>query len=204
MIKLNHLTYKYSGGAKLFSQAPLNLEIAGKGITLIEGANGSGKSTLIKLILGELPCPKKDMLDFSDLKSEEIAYLAQSEHLAPKNPFTVRDALFLGNPQAYRKRLSMKYALVNLKRCGLEKKLLSTRLYELSGGQRKRVFIARALMASTRLLVLDEPFANLDSKTVKDLVILFKQFTTKGPAVLLSAHQLANELDLKPDKIIQL
>lgn len=151
----------------------INIEIMQGEYVCIFGDNGSGKSTLVKTILGLIPKMKGEILFGEGLKQKSIGYLPQkNENLVgfPASVFEVVRSgclnrlgygLFYGKKDIKR----VKEAMEVLKITALENRSFS----ELSGGQQQRVLLARALCATDKLLILDEPFTGLDGITAQQL-----------------------------------
>lgn len=160
-------------------------------LTAIVGANGSGKSTLVKATAGTLK-PMSGNCVLSD--GVRVAYLPQLSELDRSFPARVIDLVSLGlwpkrglfgrhraeDRQAVRAALSA----VGLK--GLEKRAIDT----LSGGQLQRALFARVLVQDADLILLDEPFNAIDSRTVSDLIELIKRWHEQGRTILVVVHDL--------------
>ena len=170
-----------------------NLNFSYDGITVLEdvsfhlnpgnylcvvGENGSGKSTLIKGLLG-LKTPDRGVIRFGEgLKSTEIGYLPQQTQVQKDFPASVEEVVLSGCLNALGRRLrygeaERSRAQQNMERMGIEE--LKTKSYQaLSGGQQQRVLLARALCATRKLLLLDEPVTGLDPIATGELYNLIK------------------------------
>ena len=144
----------------------------------IVGENGSGKSTLMKGILG-LKEPSEGEIVFGDgLKANEIGYLPQQTGIQRDFPASVGEVVLSGRISGMGHRLSYSRAdraaaSENLERMGIEE--LKDRCYmELSGGQQQRVLLARAMCATKKLLLLDEPVTGLDPNAANEMYNLIK------------------------------
>ncbi len=165
----------------------------------IVGENGSGKTTLMKTILG-LQKPLGGRILFGDgLKRAEIGYLPQQTVVQKDFPATVREIVLSGcqarcGRRPFYSREEKILAETNMERMAL--KNLSGRCYrELSGGQQQRVLLARALCATQKLLVLDEPVAGLDPKMTAEMYALIRRLNREdGLTVLMISHDLAAAL----------
>lgn len=144
----------------------------------IVGENGSGKSTLMKGILG-LKEPSKGEIVFGDgLKANEIGYLPQQTGIQRDFPASVGEVVLSGRisgmgHRLFYSRADREAASENLERMGIEE--LKDRCYmELSGGQQQRVLLARAMCATKKLLLLDEPVTGLDPNAANEMYNLIK------------------------------
>jgi len=144
----------------------------------VVGENGSGKSTLIKGLLG-LKAPDSGSLRFGDgLKATEIGYLPQQTQLQRDFPASVYEVVLSGCLNSLGRRLhynaaDRERARFNMERMGIED--LAERSYQaLSGGQQQRVLLARALCATKKLLLLDEPVTGLDPIATGEMYNLIK------------------------------
>ncbi|MGB4761869.1 MAG: metal ABC transporter ATP-binding protein [Candidatus Saccharimonas sp.] len=164
------------------------------------GMNGAGKSTLFKAIMNAVPTLGGTVrLDGYTVKVAQkkgvVAYVPQTEAVDWEFPVSVRDVVMMG-----------RYGFMNiLRRPNANDEVLVTKAIErvhladfadrqvgqLSGGQRKRVFVARALAQGASILLLDEPFAGVDAKTEASLVELLKELQSQGITTLIAAHDLA-------------
>ena len=161
----------------------------------IVGENGSGKSTLMKTLL-RLMAPISGAITMGDgLQQNEIGYLPQQTHVQKDFPASVQE-IVLSGCQA-RKGFHPFYskdekdrARTNMERMGIVD--YSRRCYrELSGGQQQRVLLARALCASDKLLLLDEPVAGLDPKVTAELYRLIQQLNEEGLTIIMISHDIA-------------
>lgn len=173
----------------------LNFSIETGDYLCIAGENGSGKSTLIKGLLGLIrPAWGTIRMDRS-LKAREIGYLPQQGAFQRDFPAGVFEVVLSGrqNHRGLRPFYSRKdktAAAENLKRLGIEN--LRRNCYrELSGGQQRRVLLARALCASEKLLVLDEPAAGLDPLVTADLYRLLSEINRDlGVTLVMVSHDI--------------
>lgn len=144
----------------------------------IVGENGSGKSTLVKGLLG-LKAPESGSIIFGDgLKTTEIGYLPQQTQLQRDFPASVREVVLSGCLNSLGRRLhynraDRERARMNMERMGVEE-LADKSYQELSGGQQQRVLLARALCATKKLLLLDEPVTGLDPIATGEMYNLIK------------------------------
>lgn len=171
----------------------LNGEVAPGTLVAVIGPNGAGKSTLLRGIVGILR-PLDGSIHLGGLDSRDIAYLPQSAEIDRSFPISVFDfvatglwrttGLFGGIGKAAREKILHAIAAVGLN--GFENRPIGT----LSGGQMQRVLFARVLLQDASLIVLDEPFNAIDSKTTVDLLALVKRWHGEGRTVLAALHDL--------------
>jgi zinc/manganese transport system ATP-binding protein len=159
------------------------------------GANGSGKTTLIRTILGFV-APSSGSVSFDGGgKAASVGYVPQKFSLDPYMPMRARDLVALGldgnrlgvplPSQARRRKVDEMLEAVEAT------PFADQRIGRLSGGQQQRVLIAHALIRRPRLLLLDEPLANLDMRSVAGIVALLRRLSREfQTSVLLSAHDM--------------
>jgi len=172
------------------------------------GANGSGKTTLIRTILGFVAPTSGGVVFEGGAKAASVGYVPQKFSLDPYMPMLARDLVGLGLdgarlgiplPSRSRRR-KVDEMLEAVEATGFA----DQRLGSLSGGQQQRVLIAHALIRRPRLLLLDEPLANLDMRSVAGIVTLLRRLSREhGITVLLSAHDM-NPLLSMMDRIVYL
>lgn len=161
-------------------------------ITALIGANGAGKSTLIQAIMGELK-PIAGRIE-CDVPKERRAWLPQQLALDLTFPMSVEELIMTGTWPShgalkgycgphYRKAREV------MKRLGISH-LAHRPLGELSGGQRQRALLGRTLMQEAELLLLDEPFANVDIETVEVLTGVLRDMADEGVTVIVVLHDL--------------
>ena len=160
----------------------------------IVGENGSGKSTLIRTIL-RLQSPMSGSLTYGDgLRKNEIGYLPQQTAAQKDFPASVYEVVISGclNKSGLSPFYSAKQktlAKENMELMGITH--LKDRCYrELSGGQQQRVLLARALCASSKLILLDEPVAGLDPKVTADMYEIIKDLNKRGITVIMVSHDI--------------
>ena len=168
LIELKDLTLGYDKDIVL---KDINLSIDENDFICIVGPNGSGKSTLVKGILGLLK-PIKGKVIYNGLKQNYIGYMPQETKVDSNFPASVLEIVLSGtlnnNKGFFYSKEQKEIALKNLKLLGIER-LKNKSFCDLSGGQRQKVLLARSLSATTKLLILDEPSNNLDSKSKSEL-----------------------------------
>ncbi|MGV0656144.1 metal ABC transporter ATP-binding protein [Mycolicibacterium thermoresistibile] len=176
------------------------------------GMNGSGKSTLFKTIVGLVrPDTGRVLLDGDPpavaRKRGAISYVPQSEQIDWSFPLSIHDVVMTGRygHQGFtrRPRAADRAAVAAaLDRVGLTD-LARRQIGQASGGQRKRAFVARAIAQEADILLLDEPFAGVDTRTETALIALLRQLAADGKTVLVSTHDLRS-LSTLADEVILL
>jgi manganese/iron transport system ATP-binding protein len=170
-------------------------------ITGLVGVNGAGKSTLFKAIMGFLPLARGRIrllgLPVRDaLRQNLVAYVPQAEEVDWSFPVLVEDVVMMGRfghmgllrrPTA-KDRQKVDEALARLGLTDLRHRQIG----ELSGGQKKRVFLARALAQEGRIILLDEPFTGVDVKTEEQIIALLRKLRDEGHVMLVSTHNLGS------------
>ncbi|MEM8760350.1 MAG: zinc ABC transporter ATP-binding protein AztA [Pseudomonadota bacterium] len=169
----------------------LHAEIAAGSLTAVVGPNGAGKSTLLKCVAGTLT-PLEGHVSVAIADRQNIAYLPQHSDIDRSFPLSVFELVamglwremgaFGGLGWALRARVDEAIAAVGL--TGLETRSIGT----LSGGQMQRTLFARLLLQDARLVLLDEPFAAVDSATLSDLLRIIGQWHAEERTVLAVLH----------------
>ncbi len=170
-------------------------------ITALVGMNGSGKSTLFKAIMGFVPVTGGSISVLgqpvrSALKRNIVAYVPQSEDIDWNFPVLVEDAVMMGrygrmNWLRTARREDHEAVSAALERVGMAA-FRKRQIGELSGGQKKRVFLARALAQDGRVILLDEPFTGVDVKTEDAIIELLRALRDEGRVMLVSTHNLGS------------
>jgi zinc/manganese transport system ATP-binding protein len=171
----------------------LNGDVAAGALLAVVGPNGAGKSTLFRGIVGILK-PLAGSIGLGDLDSRDIAYLPQTVDIDRSFPISVFDfvgtglwratGLFGGMGKSAREKIAQALGSVGLN--GFENRTIGT----LSGGQMQRMLFARVLLQDARLIVLDEPFNAIDTKTSADLLALVRRWHTEQRTVLAALHDM--------------
>lgn len=170
-------------------------------ITALVGVNGSGKSTLFKAIMGFVPVSSGSISILGGsvaqaLRSNVVAYVPQSEDVDWNFPVLVEDVVMMGRyghmnifriPR-HQDRQAVEAALERVGMGAFRKRQIG----ELSGGQKKRVFLARALAQDARVILLDEPFTGVDVKTETAIIDLLRALRDEGRVMLVSTHNLGS------------
>ncbi len=192
ILKCTDLTLGYEGTAVVSN---LNFEINSGDYLCIVGENGSGKSTLMKTLLG-LQSPISGKIETGDgLKRNEIGYLPQQTVVQRDFPASVWEIVLSGNLSSggfkpFYTKEEKERAKENIRKMGIED--LTKRCYrELSGGQQQRVLLARALCATKKLLLLDEPVSGLDPKVTAEMYSLIKGLNEQGITVIMISHDIS-------------
>lgn len=168
-------------------------------VTALVGVNGAGKSTLFKAIMGFLPVASGEIRLLGQsvrdaLKQNLVAYVPQSEEVDWSFPVLVEDVVMMGRyghmgllrrpSKTDREAVDAALARVNMQ------DFRHRQIGELSGGQKKRVFLARALAQEGQVILLDEPFTGVDVKTEEQIILLLREMRDEGRVMLVSTHNL--------------
>lgn len=162
----------------------------------IVGENGSGKSTLMKTILGLQPPVSGKILTGDGLSRSEIGYLPQQTDVQRDFPASVREIVLSGcqarcGIRPFYNKEEKALAESNMEKMGITQ--FAKRCYrELSGGQQQRVLLARALCATRKLLLLDEPVSGLDPKVTAEMYSLIEELNSKeNITIIMISHDIA-------------
>jgi manganese/iron transport system ATP-binding protein len=193
------VTVTYRNGHTALRNA--SFEIPTGTITALVGVNGAGKSTLFKAIMGFVPAAKGEItvLGMSvkeALRQNIVAYVPQSEEVDWSFPVLVEDVVMMGRYGHMGFLRSPKQADQDAVTSALERvNMIDFRhrqIGELSGGQRKRVFLARALAQEGKVILLDEPFTGVDVQTEDAIITLLREMRDEGRVMLVSTHNLGS------------
>ncbi|WP_439121754.1 manganese/iron ABC transporter ATP-binding protein [Marivita sp.] len=178
-----------------------SFEIPRGTVTALVGINGAGKSTLFKAIMGFVPAAKGEIrilgMTVKDaLARNLVAYVPQSEEVDWAFPVLVEDVVMMGRYGKMgflRRPKAADHAAVDqaLARVNMSD-FRHRQIGELSGGQRKRVFLARALAQDGQVILLDEPFTGVDVQTEDQIVALLRELRDEGRVMLVSTHNLGS------------
>ncbi|WP_269470867.1 manganese/iron ABC transporter ATP-binding protein [Shinella sedimenti] len=201
-IVAENVTVTYRNGHTALRQASFSVP---KGtITALVGVNGAGKSTLFKAIMGFVPIAAGEVtilgLSVKEaLKKNLVAYVPQAEEVDWTFPVLVEDVVMMGRYGHMNwLRIPSKHdhdmvdeALSRVNMSAFRKRQIG----ELSGGQRKRVFLARALAQEGQVILLDEPFTGVDVTTEEQIIELLGKLRDEGRVMLVSTHNLGSVPD---------
>ncbi len=170
-------------------------------ITALVGVNGAGKSTIFKAIMGFVPVAKGQVTVLGQsvkaaLKANMVAYVPQAEEVDWSFPVLVEDVVMMGRygHMGFLRRpgpadqAAVTAALARVNMTDYRKRQIG----ELSGGQRKRVFLARALAQDAQVILLDEPFTGVDVQTEDAIIRLLRDLRDEGRVMLVSTHNLGS------------
>lgn len=198
-LAINDITVTYRNGHTALRNA--SFSIPRGTITALVGVNGSGKSTLFKAIMGFVPLAAGTVniqgLSVGEaLKSKIVAYVPQSEEVDWNFPVLVEDVVMMGryghmNLLRIPRARDHEHVAAALERVGMTD-FRKRQIGELSGGQRKRVFLARALAQEGQIILLDEPFTGVDVKTEDAIIELLRDLRAEGRVILVSTHNLGS------------
>ena len=195
LIECKNLTAGYEGMPVV---KDLSFNVSAGDYLCIVGENGSGKSTLMKTILGLRSALSGEIIFGDGLKQTEIGYLPQQTAAQKDFPATVREVVLSGC--LGRKGLSPFYSKADKKLCDDNIELLGItgiahRSYNLSGGQQQRVLLARALCATGKLLLLDEPVSGLDPMVTAEMYEIISRLNREqGITIIMISHDLQGAL----------
>ena len=194
-LKCENASLGYEGHAVVSN---LNMELNAGDYLCIVGENGAGKSTFVKTLLGLIP-PLSGSVSFFGLTQKELGYMPQHTAFQRDFPASVGEIVLSGCLGRCSGRPFYGKAERALARQSMERLViysLKRRCYrELSGGQQQRVLLARALCATSRLLVLDEPTAGLDPKATAELYGIIEDLNhTDKITVIMVSHDIASSV----------
>ena len=191
-----NLTVGYDGRAVLQG---LHFEVNAGNYLCIVGENGSGKSTLMKTILGLQAPISGTILTGDGLRKNEIGYLPQQTQVQKDFPASVREIVLSGcqgrcGSRPFYSKEEKRLAEENIGKMGIGS--LAKRCYrELSGGQQQRVLLARALCATRKMLLLDEPVSGLDPRVTAEMYGLIERLNREeGITVIMISHDISAAL----------
>ena len=170
-------------------------------ITALVGMNGAGKSTLFKALMGFVPLSRGTVRILGQSVAEAqrqglIAYVPQTEEVDWTFPVLVEDVVMMGRyghmgflrRPSGADRAAVARALARVGMADFARRQIG----ELSGGQKKRVFLARALAQDGQVILLDEPFTGVDVQTEEAIILLLREMRAEGRVMLVSTHDLGS------------
>ena len=189
-LQLDHVTARYG---EFYALSDVSLQLEAKELYAVVGPNGGGKSTLLKLLMG-LVSPSSGTIHGAKHLRKNMAYLPQQTELDKSFPISVYDVVAMGlwkeiGPfNGYPKDAASRIFHV-LDEVGMT--AFSTRpIGALSGGQLQRVLFARLALQDAHLILLDEPFNNLDQPTIEDLMAQILKWHEQGKTIIVALHDL--------------
>ena len=198
IIDIYNVTVKFNNKTILEN---INLTLGGSKIIALVGANGAGKSTLFKSIMGIInPRDGNIIINGKNpkdaLKNNLISYVPQIEEVDWNFPLLVEELVMMGryNHMNIFRKVSIKDKRIVKESLDFVQmnEFINSQIGELSGGQKKRIFIARALAQESKILLLDEPFSGVDINTEESLSMLFRSLVDRGCLIIVSTHNLGS------------
>ncbi len=199
IVTIKNLSVTYPNGHHALEDVSVNLKSGS--ICGLVGVNGAGKSTLFKAMMGFVkPTAGNVSIDGMSvrnaLKKNLVSYVPQTEEVDWDFPVLVEDVVMMGRygHMGFLRRPSktdhdaVAQALERVNMSEYKKRQIG----ELSGGQRKRIFVARALAQGGNIILLDEPFTGVDIKTEDSLIDLFQSLVAEGRLILVATHNLGS------------
>ena len=192
-IKCKDLSVGYDGN--IVSQG-INFNLEAGNYLCIVGENGAGKSTLMKTLLGLIPKLSGEIEYGEDLSKSDIGYLPQQTLLQKDFPASVREIVLsghIGKGSLHYSRIQKQIARESMEYMSISN--LANKCYmDLSGGQKQRVLLARALCATSKLILLDEPVTGLDPKVTTDFYNLVKKLNDDGISIIMVSHDIDSSI----------
>jgi len=198
-LAVSGVTVTYRDGTNAIRD--IGFELPKGTITALVGVNGSGKSTLFKAIMGFVPLARGSVTILGEpagraLRRNVVAYVPQAEEVDWNFPVLVEDVVMMGRYghmgflriPSRRDREMVDIALRRVGMAAFRKRQIG----ELSGGQKKRVFLARALAQEGQVILLDEPFTGVDVTTEEAIIALMAELREEGRIMLVSTHNLGS------------
>ena len=205
LLKCEHVDFGYENYDVV---KDVSMEIMPGDYLCIVGVNGSGKSTLMKGLLGLLKPTGGTITVIDELKKSGIGYLPQQTPAQKDFPATVEEVVISGclgkrGNRPFYTQAEKRIAAVNMEKLGVSG-LAKSCYRDLSGGQKQRTLIARALCATDKLLILDEPITGLDPSTTQDFYHVIRSLNRREHvAVLMVSHDVQN-IVTQANKILHL
>jgi manganese/iron transport system ATP-binding protein len=198
-IRASGLTVTYRNGHTALRDA--SFAVPRGSIAALVGVNGAGKSTMFKALMGFIPVSagKIEILGQpvqAMMKKQAVAYVPQSEEIDWTFPVLVEDVVMMGrygHMGFLRRPRAADHAATTaaLQRVNMVE-YRHRQIGELSGGQKKRVFLARALAQNAQVILLDEPFTGVDVTTEEQIITLLREMRAEGRVMLVATHNLGS------------
>jgi manganese/iron transport system ATP-binding protein len=199
ILEAREVTVTYPNGNTALRDASFHLE--GGTICALVGVNGSGKSTLFKALMGFVkPVHGWVTVNGEGIRKAQkrswVAYVPQAEDVDWTFPVSIYDVVMMGRYGhmgllRIPRTADRDAVRIALERVGLWE-LRDRQIGELSGGQKKRAFVARAIAQGGRIILLDEPFTGVDARTEEDIIALLRELRSSGSLILVSTHNLGS------------
>ena len=205
MIEVKNLCKNFSGVNII---TDLSFDVSANEFIVIKGTSGSGKTTLLNMI-GHLDHPSSGLIkiDQKELRSKKDIRNAQRytfgyifQNFLLMNNKTVEENLLVS--KKFSNEFDNDAILTTLDKVGLNKSILTKKVYQLSGGEQQRIAIARTLLKPCNIILADEPTGNLDSKNKKAILQILLNLKKEGKTVLCVTHD--DEISAQADRIIYL
>lgn len=195
-IDITSLTVRYG---EVLALDGIDLRVEPGAICAVIGMNGAGKSTLFKALLGLVGLQQGAVAILGETpasarRAARIGYVPQSEQIDEHFPVSVRDVVMMGRfgmqgPARRIRPIDRTAVTEAIARVELDD-LAQRQIGRLSGGQRKRAFVARAIAQEADILLLDEPFAGVDKRSEQLIIAVLKELAAAGRTILISTHDL--------------
>jgi len=190
-LKLDEVSLGYNGNVII---EDISFEVNQGDYLCIVGENGAGKTTLLKSILGLLGVIYGSISFGDGFKRSDIGYLPQHHDLQKDFPASVNEIVLSGflnrcGLRPFYNKNEKALATENMQRVGINT-IAKSCYRELSGGQQQRVLLARALCASAKMILLDEPVAGLDPEAAKEMYGLIAKLNKDGVTVIMISHDV--------------
>lgn len=195
-IKCNHVSLGYNGNEII---RDLNFEVNAGDYLCIVGENGSGKSTLMRTILGLQEPMSGEIILGDELQRNEIGYLPQQTIVQKDFPASVWEVVLSGcqgrcGQRPFYSKEEKQLAADNIAKMGISG-IIRKCYRELSGGQQQRVLLARALCATQKIILLDEPVSGLDPIVTAEMYELIRWINEEGITVIMISHDVNIAVD---------
>ncbi|WP_130859915.1 ABC transporter ATP-binding protein [Gracilibacillus phocaeensis] len=203
LLQVQHLGKVYTtrfGGNQVEALSDVSFSVDSGDYIAIMGESGSGKTTLLNILAaldkptrGNVILNRKNMVhipenEISAFRRNHLGFVFQDFNLL--DTFSIQDNIFVPLVLAGKKHKEMEQKLMPIaKKLGIEN-ILAKFPYEISGGQKQRAAVARALIANPELILADEPTGALDSKSSDDLLEQFEQINAEGQTILMVTHSI--------------